>query len=197
MVIFCKSLRSAGRTPEKLLPFIERKLFLKVNREKTKVAYMRDIKFLSCAFGRSKGKCRYYIHRDRISRMKGRIRELTGRSNGWGYGYRKERLTRYIRGWLNCFKLAGLRKRIREWDGWLRRRIRMCIRKSRKRVRTRCRNLKKPVPDENRVGMPACCRKMYRRMAAHPAIHEALSDERLLRAGCPTFKMYYHPVFKG
>jgi group II intron reverse transcriptase/maturase len=103
MVIFCKSLCSAGRTLEKLLLLIEKKLFLKVNREKTKVAYMRNIKFLSCAFGRSKGKCQYYIHRDNISRMKGRIRELTGRSNGWSYGYRKERLTRYIRGWLNCF----------------------------------------------------------------------------------------------
>jgi hypothetical protein len=45
--------------------------------------------------------------------------------------------------------------------------------------------------------MAAFYRKMYWRMAAHPTIHEALSDERLLRAGYPTFKMYYLPVFKG
>ena len=197
LVIFCKSRRSACRTLDNLLPFIEKKLFLNVNMEKTKVAYMRDIKFLSYAFGRSNGKCQYYIHRDSIRRLKDKIRELTSRSNGWGYEYRKQRLTWYIRGWLNYFKLAGLRSRIKDWDGWLRRRIRMCIWKSWKRVRTRYRNLKKLVPDENRVRIAAFCRKMYWRMAGHPTIHEALSDERLLRAGYPTFKMYYHPVFKG
>lgn len=84
-----------------------------------------------------------------------------------------------------------------DWDGWLHRRLRMCIWKSWKRVRTRYRNLKKLVPDENRVRIVAFCRKKYWHMAAHPTIHEALSDKRLQRAGYPTFKMYYHPVFKG
>ncbi|MDR1671784.1 MAG: group II intron reverse transcriptase/maturase, partial [Alistipes sp.] len=59
LVIFCKSRRSAHRTLENLLGFIEKKLFLKVNMEKTQVAYMRDIKFLSYAFGLRKGECQY------------------------------------------------------------------------------------------------------------------------------------------
>lgn len=197
LVIFCKSRRSAQRTLDNLLPFIETKLFLKVNKEKTHVAYMRDIKFLSYAFGRSNGKCQFYIHVDSVKKMKSKIRELTNRNNGWGYEYRKQRLTWYIRGWLNYFKFAGLKGRIKEWDGWLRHRIRMCIWKSWKRVRTRYRNLKKLIPDENRVRMAAFCRKKYWRMASHPTVQAALSDERLLRAGYPTFKMYYHPVFKG
>ena len=197
LVIFCKSRRSAHRTLDNLLPFIETKLFLKVNKDKTRVAYMRDIKFLSYAFGRSNGKCQFYIHVDSIKKMKIKIRELTRRNNGWSYEYRKQRLTWYIRGWLNYFKFAGLKSRIKEWDGWLRHRIRMCIWKSWKRVRTRYRNLKKLIPDESRVRMAAFCRKKYWRMASHPTVQAALSDERLLRAGYPTFKMYYHPVFKG
>ena len=56
LVIFCKSRKAAQRTYEHIVPFIENKLFLKVNKEKTKVAYMRDIKFLSYAFGRRNGK---------------------------------------------------------------------------------------------------------------------------------------------
>ena len=197
LVIFCKSRRSAQRTLDNLLSFIETKLFLKVNKDKTHVAYMRDIKFLSYAFGRRNGKCQFYIHSDSIKKMKSKIREFTSRNNGWSYEYRKQRLTWYIRGWLHYFKLAGLRNRIKEWDSWLRRRIRMWIWKSWKRVRTRYRNLKKLVSDENRVRMAAFCRKKYWRMANHPTVHEALSDERLLRAGYPTFKMYYHPVFIG
>lgn len=197
LVIFCKSRRSAQRTLDNLLSFIETQLFLKVNKDKTHVAYMRDIKFLSYAFGRRNGKCQFYIHVDSIKKMKIKIRELTSRNNGWSSEYRKQRLTWYIRGWLNYFKFAGFKSRIKEWDGWLRHRIRMCIWKSWKRVRTRYRNLKKLIPDESRVRMAAFCRKKYWRMASHPTVQAALSDERLLRAGYPTFKMYYHPVFKG
>ena len=53
------------------------------------------------------------------------------------------------------------------------------------------------IPDESRVRMAAFCRKKYWRMASHPTVQAALSDERLLQFGYPTFKMYYHPVFKG
>jgi hypothetical protein len=45
--------------------------------------------------------------------------------------------------------------------------------------------------------MAAFCRKMYWRMAAHPTVHEALSDAQLLRAGYRSLKMYDHPMFKG
>ncbi|MFV0418883.1 MAG: reverse transcriptase domain-containing protein [Dysgonomonas sp.] len=197
LVIFCKSRRAASRTLENLLPFIEKKLFLKVNKEKTQVAYMRDVKFLSYAFGRRNGKCQFYAHKDSIRKMKAKIRELTGCSNGWSYQYRKQRLTSYIRGWLNYFKLASLSRRIITWDSWLRRRIRMCIWKSWKRAQTRYRNLKKFVPYEGQVRKAVFCRKKYWRMAAHPLVQEALSNERLLQAGYPTFKMYYCPVFEG
>lgn len=191
LVIFCKSRKAARRTYGHIVPFIEGRLFLKVNKEKTKVAYMRDIKFLSYAFGRRNGKCQYRLHPDSIKKMKDKIRELTGRSNGWGYEYRKQRLTWYIRGWSNYFSLAGYRPGLEEWDSWLRRRIRMCIWKSWKRVRTRYHNLQKLIPDENRVRSAAFCRKSYWRMSTHPSVHEAMSDERLRKAGYPTFTEYY------
>jgi group II intron reverse transcriptase/maturase len=191
LVIFCKSRKAAQRTYEHIVPFIENKLFLRVNKEKTKVAYMRDIKFLSYAFGRRNGKCQYRLHPESVKKMKGKIRELTSRSNGWSYEYRKQRLTWYIRGWSNYFSLAGYKRGIEEWDSWLRHRIRMCIWKSWKRVRTRYKNLQKLVPEENRVRTAAFCRKSYWRMASHPVVHEALSDERLRQAGYPTFTEYY------
>ncbi len=50
LLIFCKSKRAAERTLENLIPFIEKKLFLKVNREKTEVAYVCKVKFLGYAF---------------------------------------------------------------------------------------------------------------------------------------------------
>lgn len=191
LVIFCKSRKSAKRTYEHIVPFIEKKLFLKVNKEKTKVAYIRDIKFLSYAFGRRNGKCQYRLPSDSIAKMKDKIRLLTSRSNGWSYECRKQRLQWYLRGWSHYFSLAGYKHRLEEWDSWLRHRIRMCIWKSWKRVRTRFYNLEKLVSDRNCVRKAAFCRKSYWRMSQHPTIHEALSDERLFRAGYPTFASCY------
>lgn len=191
LVIFCKSRKSARRTYEHILPFIEKKLYLKVNREKTKVAYMRDIKFLSYAFGRRNGKCQYRVHPDSVKKMKDKIRELTNRSNGWSYEYRKQRLEWFVRGWSNYFSLAGYKGPIDEWDGWLRRRIRMCIWKAWKRVRTRYSNLKRLGFCDYQVRNAAFCRKSAWRMSTHPVVNEAMSDVRLKLAGYPTFSQFY------
>ena len=69
LVIFCKSRRSAQCTLDNLLPFIETKLFLKVNKEKPYVAYMRDIKFLSYAFGCCNGEWQVIPLYKRLCRM--------------------------------------------------------------------------------------------------------------------------------
>lgn len=52
MMIFCKSRKSAERTLANIKPFIEKKLFLKINEEKTKIRYIgsADVKFLGFGF---------------------------------------------------------------------------------------------------------------------------------------------------
>lgn len=84
LMIFCKSRRAANRTLENIVPFIENKLFLKVNRGKTVVDYAGRVKFLGISFYQNKGKARVRIHPKSIAKMKAKIRELTSRSNGWG-----------------------------------------------------------------------------------------------------------------
>jgi RNA-directed DNA polymerase len=84
MVILCKSRRSAERTMESIVSYIERTLFLKVNRDKSQVAIVKDIKFLGYTFYQSKGEGRLRIHPKSATKMKTRIKQLTSRSNGWG-----------------------------------------------------------------------------------------------------------------
>ncbi len=62
MLIFCKSRKAATRTLNHILPYIERKLFLKVNREKTQVAYVNKVKYLGYSFYIHKGEGRLRIH---------------------------------------------------------------------------------------------------------------------------------------
>lgn len=194
LVIFCKSRRAAGRILEKILPYIEKTLFLKVNREKTVAAHYRDITFLSYAFGKRNGKVTFHLPKSSLKKLKTKLRELTSRNNGWGYEYRKLRLKQYVQGWVNYFRLASMKSLLIEIDSWLRRRIRMCIWKSWKRVRTRYKNLKKLIPCEDRVRVAAFCRKGLWRMSTHPSVHEAISDDRLRRAGYLFFSDYYRTI---
>ena len=55
LMIFCKSKKSAERTLNNILPYIEGKLFLKVNREKTCVAHISKVKYLGYTFYNHKG----------------------------------------------------------------------------------------------------------------------------------------------
>ncbi|WP_366924190.1 group II intron reverse transcriptase/maturase [Metallumcola ferriviriculae] len=121
LLIFCKSRRSAERTYENILPFIEKKLFLKVNREKTVVDYVGKVKFLGFSFYRKKGETRVRIHPKSVAKMRSRVKELTARSNGMGNEFRAMKLRRYIMGWINYFKIADMKSLMSQIDEWMRR----------------------------------------------------------------------------
>jgi len=127
MVILCKSERSAKRTLTNVIPYIEKKLFLKVNRGKMVVAYISKIKFGGYSFYRYGKEGRLRIHPKSITKMKERIKTLTSRSKGWGDARRKEALKQHITGWVNYFKLAEMKSILLQIDDWYRRRLRMVI----------------------------------------------------------------------
>lgn len=92
-----------------ILPFIEGKLKLKVNREKTTVAYIGKVKFLGYGFYPSKGGIKFRVHAKSIAKIKGRIKEITSRNNGLSYQTVKLKLKQFIYGWVNYFKLADMK----------------------------------------------------------------------------------------
>jgi hypothetical protein len=97
---YARSKGSAERVMSTLVSFIENKLLLKVNREKSQAAAMRKVKFLGYSFYKSKGEGRLRIHPKSVSKMKAKIKELTSRSNGCGNARRKEALCQYSTGWV-------------------------------------------------------------------------------------------------
>ena len=194
MVILCKSRRSAHRTLANIIPFIEDKLFLKVNKEKTKVTGTKGIKFLGYSFYKYKGEGRLRLHPKSISRMKERIRMLTSRSNGWGYARRKEELRLFITGWVNYFKMADMRKLLLKVDKWYRRRLRMIIWKHWKRISTRLRNLIKLGIHKAKAWEFANTRKGYWRIAKSPILSRTVTSDRLKQAGFTFFSDYFGKV---
>jgi RNA-directed DNA polymerase len=194
MLLFAKTKRSAQRILDHILPYIEGKLRLKVNREKTSVAYIGKIKFLGYGFYNSKKEVKLRVHAKSIRKMRTKVKELTGRSNGLGYELLKTKLKQFITGWVNYFKLSDMKSLLVATDQWLRRRIRMYIWKQWKRVRTRYKYLKKLGLDHNTAFKFACTRKGYWRIANSQILNVTVTNDRLREAGYTFFSDYYKKV---
>lgn len=195
MIIFCKSKRAAGRTLEHITPFIEKKLFLKVNREKTVVSYVRGIKFLGYSFRIAKGGvAALYVHPKSVRKLKDKIKKLTDRHNGWGNDYRKLKIRQLITGWVNYFKLADMKTLLKNTDEWMRHRIRALIWKQWKKAKTKYRNLRKLGISHEGAYKVANTSKGYWRAVEGVIVKTALTNERLKRSGYIFFSDYYHKV---
>ena len=194
MVIFCKSKASAEQTLAHIIPYIEKKLFLKVNREKTVVAYASRIKFLGYGFYKNRDGFRMRVHKKAQLKMRKRVRELTSRRKVNSYTEWRKSIRQYVVGWTNYYKLADMGNFLKRTDEWMRRRIRMVFWKKWKRVRTRYKNLRKLGVNHENAYMTANTRRGYWWVAKTVVINTALSNERLERDGFKFFSSYYRSV---
>ena len=173
-LIFCKTQRAAALVKDSITEFIELRLRLKVNRDKTVVSYVSGVKYLGYSFYIREGKSRLSVHTKSKAKTKSVLKTLTSRSNGWGYDYRNFRLRTYISGWINYYHLADMKTYLERLDEWLRRRIRMYIWKLWKLPRIA--NLIKCGIDKYRAYMWGNTRKGYWCVADSPEMHQSLTN---------------------
>ena len=188
-MILAKSERAAKRLLESGGKYLESKLKLKVNTDKSKVVSVvaiQNFKFLGFALGR--GKNGYYIraHAKSLKKAKQKLKDLTSRSQGTNVRVVMENVKVYIRGWLGYFGIASMKGTMEDWDKWLRRRFRMYIWKQWKKPKTRIKNLVK-------LGMPKWCqwqayqngntRKGYWAIAGSGILQHTITNKRLAQAG--------------
>ena len=190
-MIFCKSRKSAERTLKNIIPFIEGKLFLKVNRDKTCVSHISKVRYLGYSFYRYREKCRLRIHPKSIAKMKDRIRELTSRSNGWANEYRALKLTQFIRGWVNYFGMADMKNLLQRNDEWLRHRIRAIHWKQWKKVKTKFKELEKLGVEKEKAWICANMRNGNWYCSGYYVLQTAFNNKKLRELGYPTFTELY------
>ena len=195
-IIFCKSKRAAQRVSESITTFIEKKLFLKVNREKTEVGSIVGMKYLGYSFRIMRGECRLTVHSKTYDKLRKKLKEATMRSNGMGYQSRKEKMHQIIRGWITYFQLADMQRRLQEIDEWLRRRYRMCIWKAWKKCSTRVKNLIKCGVSKWQAYEWGNSSKKYWRLAESPILHRAISNESLRKQGWPCLLDYHRLIVR-
>jgi RNA-directed DNA polymerase len=173
--IYVKSLKAGQRVMESVTTFIERKLKLKVNRDKSAVGRPWKRKFLGFSFTLNR-EPKVRIAKESIKRFKSKIREITSRSKPLPIEVRIEMLNRYLTGWCGYFALADTPSKFKEFDEWIRRRLRMCEWKQWKKSKTRVRKL-------IGFGVPGYkayewgnSRKKYWRVACSPILHKTLDN---------------------
>lgn len=189
--IYVKSERAAERVLASITGFIEDKLRLRVNREKSGVRRPSETKLLGFSFYRSKGEYRVRISPKSVFHFIASLKVLTKRRNPIGIQDRLKRLKQKTDGWVTYFCIADAKELLQRLDGWLRFRLRMCIWKQWKLVRSRFRELRKLGLSVNNCFRAANTRKSYCRTAHNPFLQSALSNKYLRDMGYSELSAVY------
>jgi len=194
LIILVKSKRSGERVMESISRFLEKKLKVSVNRDKSRVVRAEKSTFLGFTFtGR-----RLTVSEKSLTCCKNELRRLTWRSWGVAMDYRYRKIRTYVQGWMNYFGIGMRYKTANEWDQWFRRRIRMCYWKQWRKTRTRVREMMKLGVGERHAVKAGMSRKAYWHLAKTEALNVALSNAYLKEQGLTSIRTLWikihHPA---
>lgn len=175
--IYVKSERAGKRVMESITTFLEKKLKLKVNKEKSAVDKPSRRKFLGFSFYYTQGGSDIRIHPKSIRRLKDKVREITSRKYSISMETRIARLNQVTIGWVNYFSIAKAKQIIQNLDEWIRRRLRMCHWKQWKKPRTKTRNLIALGIPKDKAYEWGNTRKGYWRIANSPILARSLTNK--------------------
>jgi len=164
-VIYVRSHKAAKRVMQSIARFVQRRLKLKVNPEKSAVSYPWWRPYLGFSFTSRRDDPRIRIHSKSIRRFRKRVRELTGRSCGLNIEQVIARLNTYLKGWWNYFRQAEIAAGFRSINYWIVRRLRAILWKQWKNPRTRVKELKKRGIYHRHALFVGCSRKGPWRMS--------------------------------
>ena len=192
--VYVKSKRAGLRVMESMTNIIENKLRLKVNKYKSAVDFASKRKFLGFSFYFSKSGAEIRIHEKSIKRFKEKVKFYTNRNKGISMEYRLSKLNQIIRGWINYYGIADARGKLAELDKWIRRRLRACIWKQWKKIRTKHRNPVKLGINKNKAWEYANTRKGYWRISNSPILSRSLNNKYLESLGFVSLTQTYQMI---
>ncbi len=199
IVLLARSERASERLLESSVKYLEQTLKLKVNREKSRtvsVFAIRNFKYLGFCFGTRRSGVFVRVHAKSWKKIKDKLRALTARSKCGSIVKAMKRIKVVMRGWLNYYGIADMKNNIEALNGWLYRRIRMCIWKQWKLPRTRKRKLVGLGVAEHYAATIAYDRKGYWFNANNKAVKWALNKERLIHWGFYDLSTAYQSMHK-
>lgn len=195
-IILTKSEKAANRVMVSVTKFLEEKLGLRVNVSKSKVDRPNGIKYLGFGFYWDVFSHQFKAkpHQMSVNKLKEKLKQLTSRKWGVSTTHRVIKLKQLIVGWVNYFKISQMKKLCIKLDKHIRYRLRMCIWKQWKKVKTRYKNLRKLGLKHHEAIRWANTRLGYARVANSPILSTTISNERLKRFGLVSLLDQYQLV---
>jgi len=190
--IYMQSEKSAKRVAESIIKYIEEKLLLKVNREKTKISRPTESTLLGFSFFRKGNGWEIRIAEKSVGRITKKVKDITSRSNGLSEKERIGKIQSIIEGWVNYFVIAKAKTVMKGLDELVRVRLRICQWKAWKRPRTRVRQLLKLGISRQKSYEWGNSSKGYCRVAHSPILQTTLNNSYFGRRGYRGFYNTYH-----
>jgi len=183
-VILVKSQSAGQRVMASITRFLEQRLKLRVNTDKSRVCNTNDCEFLGFTFRGTKIRWLQRAFDD----FKRRVRLLTGRSWRVSMSYRIKKLNQYLHGWMGYFGISEYYRPFGKLDSWIRRRIRMCYWKQWRYARTKVRELRKLGTYLKTAVDTAISRKGPWRLSRTLATHTGMTNQWLTDLGLHNVK---------
>lgn len=184
--IYVRSQEAGVRVMERIGNFIETKLKLRINREKSKVCLSNETKFPGYTISLGGN---LLIAEQSLKRLKVKIRTITKRNRGRSLERVVEEVNTTLRGWQQYFKLAKAASHYQSLDGWIRRKLRCYKLKQFKRIFALVRFLRSRGIREFNCWITAGSGKGLWRMSMAHSIHEAMSTEWFESIGLYSLKI--------
>ena len=197
IVLLARSKRASERLLENSTKYLEGKLKLTVNREKSRtvsVYAIQNFKFLGFALGRNGSGIYVRVHPKSWKKFKSKLKTLTSRKKCQSIKPGLEKIKVYARGWLNYYGIASMKNSIEDINGWLYHRIRMCIWKQWKKPKTKVRNLLKMGVPRELAWKAGNSRRGYWFTTHTIAVNMAMTKERLINSGFYDLATAYQSV---
>lgn len=194
-IICVKSEMAADRVMAKVTAWLEKRLRVKVNATKSKVARPDEIKYLGHSFYHKEGKWRPKPHIKAVRKLEYNLGPLLKRNWGVSMDYRISKINEVIRGWVNYYRQCDMKTILKTIDGWVRLHIRIIYWKQWKTVRNRANHLWKLGMKKYWCWLYANTRSGY--YVAGKWLSRWISNRLLRNVGLLSMEEYYlqnHPV---
>jgi RNA-directed DNA polymerase len=200
--MYLKSRRAVRRVRKSIGKFIETKLHLKVNQEKTSLC--RPVNFFTLGYGfvstyraGERGKYNLRVSPEKLITLKQKVKEITRKTTPLSFDERIAKLKTLTTGWVNYFHYAHVKLKLEDFDGWVRNRLRYCIWHQWKKPNKRMRSLIRLGVPHGRAYSWSRSRMGGWAIAQSPILGTTITVERLQMRGYLSFSNYFRKAHRS
>ncbi len=194
--IYTKSKAEAKRIGNEVYLFLQDKLKLPINKEKSGIRRPSNFELLGHGFVPTykkgeKGKYQLVAKKSSWGSLKRKLKGITKKTRPYKFEERLKKLAEICRGWVNNYRLASIQAKLKALDEWLRNRLRYCIWHDWKKPERKRKNLIRLGVDKDHAYAWSRTRKGGWAIAQSPILITTITLSRLRRKGYESMLSYY------